>query len=286
MVDSMLRDGLIDPFHNYHMGNTAENVAKKYQITRQEQDEFALASQNKAEAAIKGGKFKDEIVPVTIKTRKGDTVVDTDEHPIFGTTMEALAKLRPAFEKEGTVTAGNASGINDGGAAMVLMTAENAAKRGVEPLARIVAWATSGVDPAIMGTGPIPASRKALEKAGWTREGPRARRGERGLCRAGDRREPRAGLGYRHRQRQRRRHRPWPSHRLFRIADPADPGSRDDQAERQEGPDHCLRRRWHGHRHVRRARLAAPRAQAKSTTMKGPPSGGPAFFGHCYGAGW
>lgn len=168
MVDSMLRDGLIDPFHNYHMGNTAENVAKKYQITRKEQDEFALASQNKAEAAIKAGKFKDEIIPVTIKTRKGDTVVDTDEHPIFGTTMEALTKLRPAFEKEGTVTAGNASGINDGGAAMVLMTAENAAKRGVEPLARIVSWATSGVDPAIMGTGPIPASRKALEKAGWS----------------------------------------------------------------------------------------------------------------------
>lgn len=168
MVDSMLRDGLIDPFHNYHMGNTAENVAKKYQITRKEQDEFALASQNKAEAAIKAGKFKDEIVPVTIKTRKGDTVVDTDEHPIFGTTIEALTKLRPAFEKDGTVTAGNASGINDGAAAMVLMTAENAAKRGVEPLARIVSWATSGVDPAIMGTGPIPASRKALEKAGWT----------------------------------------------------------------------------------------------------------------------
>ncbi|HRK95130.1 MAG TPA: acetyl-CoA C-acetyltransferase, partial [Rhodospirillales bacterium] len=168
MVDSMLRDGLIDPFHNYHMGNTAENVAKKYQITRQEQDEFALASQTKAEAAIKGGKFKDEIVPVTIKTRKGDTVIDTDEHPIFGTTMETLSKLRPAFDKEGTVTAGNASGINDGAAAMVLMTAENAAKRGVEPLARIVSWATSGVDPAIMGTGPIPASRKALERAGWT----------------------------------------------------------------------------------------------------------------------
>jgi len=168
MVDSMLRDGLIDPFHNYHMGNTAENVAKKYQITRQEQDEFALASQTKAEAAIKGGKFKDEIVPVTIKTRKGDTVIDTDEHPIFGTTMETLAKLRPAFDKEGTVTAGNASGINDGAAAAVLMTAESAAKRGVEPLARIVAWATSGVDPAIMGTGPIPASRRALERAGWS----------------------------------------------------------------------------------------------------------------------
>ncbi len=168
LADSMMRDGLIDPFHNYHMGNTAENVAKQYQITRQEQDEFALRSQNKAEAAIKGGKFKDEIIPVTIKGRKGDKVVDTDEHPIYGSTMEALSKLRPAFSKDGTVTAGNASGINDGAAATVLMTAENAAKRGVKPLGRIVSWATSGVDPAIMGTGPIPASRKALERAGWT----------------------------------------------------------------------------------------------------------------------
>jgi len=167
-VDSMLRDGLIDPFHNYHMGNTAENVAKQYQITRKEQDEFALKSQNKAEAAIKAGKFKDEIIPVTIKGRKGDKVVDTDEHPNLGTTIDALEKIRPAFEKEGTVTAGNASGINDGAAAAVLMTAENAAKRGITPLGRIVSWATSGVDPAITGTGPIPASRKALEKAGWT----------------------------------------------------------------------------------------------------------------------
>ena len=168
MVDSMLRDGLIDPFHNYHMGNTAENVAKKWQITRQEQDEFACKSQNKCEAAIKSGRFKDEIIPVTVPGRKGDVVVDTDEHPTFGTTVQSLSKLRPAFEKEGTVTAGNASGVNDAAAAVVLMTAENAKKRGVEPLARIVSWATTGVDPAIMGTGPIGASRKALQLAGWT----------------------------------------------------------------------------------------------------------------------
>jgi acetyl-CoA C-acetyltransferase len=168
LVDSMLRDGLIDPFGKYHMGNTAENVAKKWQITRQEQDEFACKSQNKAEAAIKAGRFKDEIVPVTVPGRKGDTIIDTDEHPTFGTTMETLSKLKAAFDKEGTVTAGNASGVNDGGAAVVLMTADNAKKHGVEPLARIVSWATAGVDPAIMGTGPIPASRKALELAGWT----------------------------------------------------------------------------------------------------------------------
>jgi acetyl-CoA C-acetyltransferase len=166
--DSMLRDGLIDPFGRYHMGNTAENIAKKWQITREEQDTFAFNSQSKCEAAQKAGKFNDEIIPVTIKGRKGDIVVDTDEHPTHGTTMESLAKLRPAFDKEGTVTAGNASGINDGAAALVLMSADNAARRGVEPLGRIVSWATAGVDPAIMGTGPIPASRKALERAGWT----------------------------------------------------------------------------------------------------------------------
>ena len=167
-VDSMIKDGLWDAFNGYHMGNTAENIAKKWQLTREEQDAFALASQQKAEAAQKAGKFTDEIVPVTIKTRKGDVTVDTDEHPKHGTTMESLAKLRAAFDKEGTVTAGNASGINDGAAAVVLMSAEEAAKRGVAPLARIVSWATCGVDPAIMGTGPIPASRKALGKAGWT----------------------------------------------------------------------------------------------------------------------
>jgi len=167
LLDTMLRDGLTDAFHGYHMGSTAENVALKWQLTRDEQDAFAAGSQQKAEAAVKAGRFKDEIVPVTIKGRKGDVIVDTDEYPKFGTTVESLAKLRPAFSKDGTVTAGNASGINDGAAALVLMTAENAAKRGVAPLARIVAWATAGVDPAIMGTGPIPASRLALQKAGW-----------------------------------------------------------------------------------------------------------------------
>ncbi|WP_029007141.1 acetyl-CoA C-acetyltransferase [Azospirillum halopraeferens] len=168
MLDTMLKDGLWDAFQGYHMGNTAENVAQKWQLTRDEQDAFAASSQQKAEAAQKAGRFKDEIVPVTLKTRKGDVVVDTDEYPKHGTTMETLAKLRPAFSKDGTVTAGNASGINDGAAALVLMSADNAARRGVAPLARIVAWATAGVDPAIMGTGPIPASRRALEKAGWS----------------------------------------------------------------------------------------------------------------------
>ena len=167
LVDTMIKDGLWDAFNGYHMGQTAENVAEKYQITREQQDAFAVASQNKAEAAITSGRFKDEIVPVTIKGRKGDTVVDTDEFPRFGATLDAIAKLRPAFAKDGTVTAGNASGINDGAAAVVLMTAKEAARRGLEPLARIVSWAHAGVDPSIMGTGPIPASRKALERAGW-----------------------------------------------------------------------------------------------------------------------
>jgi acetyl-CoA C-acetyltransferase len=167
LVDTMIKDGLWDAFNGYHMGNTAENVAKQYQITRVQQDEFAVGSQNKAEAAQKAGKFKDEIVPVTIKGRKGDTVVDTDEYPRHGATLDAMAKLRPAFDKEGSVTAGNASGINDGAAAVVLMTAAEAAKRGKTPLARIVSWAQAGVDPSIMGTGPIPSSRRALQKAGW-----------------------------------------------------------------------------------------------------------------------
>jgi acetyl-CoA C-acetyltransferase len=167
MIDTMIKDGLWDAFNGYHMGNTAENVAKQWQITRQQQDEFAVASQNKAEAAMKSGRFKDEIAPVTIKTRKGDTVVDTDEYPKAGVTMESVAKLRPAFDKEGSVTAANASGINDGAAAVVLMKASEAAKLGHTPLARIVSWANAGVDPKIMGTGPIPASRAALKKAGW-----------------------------------------------------------------------------------------------------------------------
>jgi acetyl-CoA C-acetyltransferase len=166
-LDTMLKDGLMDAFNGYHMGNTAENVAQKWQLTREEQDKFAVGSQNKAEAAVKGGRFKDEITPVTIQTRKGDVVVDTDEYPRFGATFDGMAKLRPAFSKDGTVTAGNASGINDGAAAVVLTTADEAKSRGLTPLARIVSWAQAGVDPAIMGTGPIPASRKALEKAGW-----------------------------------------------------------------------------------------------------------------------
>ena len=167
MVDTMIKDGLWDAFNGYHMGNTAENVAQRWQITREQQDELAARSQSRAEAAQKAGRFKDEIVGVTIKTRKGDVIVDSDEYPKHGTTMETLAKLRPAFDKNGTVTAGNASGINDGAAAVVLMTAEEAQRRGLKPLARIVSWATAGVDPAVMGSGPIPASRAALKRAGW-----------------------------------------------------------------------------------------------------------------------
>jgi len=167
LIDTMIRDGLWDAFNGYHMGTTAENIAEKWQLTREEQDAFAAGSQNKAEAAMASGRFKDEIAPVTIKTRKGETVVDTDEYPKAGVTAEGLGGLRPAFAKDGTVTAGNASGINDGAAAVVMMSAEDAKTRGIEPLARIVSWATAGVDPSIMGTGPIPASRAALEKAGW-----------------------------------------------------------------------------------------------------------------------
>lgn len=167
MVDSMIKDGLWDAFNGYHMGTTAENVAKRWQLTRDEQDQFALASQNKAEAAQKAGKFQDEIAAFTVKTRKGETIVDADEYIRHGATIENMQKLRPAFDKEGTVTAGNASGINDGAAVVLLMGEDEAAKRGLKPMARIASYATAGVDPAIMGTGPIPASRKALEKAGW-----------------------------------------------------------------------------------------------------------------------
>lgn len=168
MIDTMIRDGLWDAFHGYHMGTTAENVATKFQITRAEQDAFAAASQNKASAAQKAGRFKDEIVPVTVKTRKGDVVVSDDEYIRHDSTPEAMAKLRPAFSKDGTVTAGNASGINDGAAVLVVMSAAEASKRGLTPLARIASFATVGVDPAIMGTGPIPSARKALQRAGWS----------------------------------------------------------------------------------------------------------------------
>ncbi len=167
MVDTMIFDALLDPFHNIHMGVTAENIAKKFGISRAEQDEFAFSSQQKAAAAMQAGKFKDEIIPVVIKGKKGDVTIDTDEHPKADTTMESLGKLRAAFDKEGTVTAGNASGINDGAAVVMLMTRAEADKRGLKPLATIKSWAHAGVDPAIMGTGPIPASKKALEKAGW-----------------------------------------------------------------------------------------------------------------------
>jgi len=169
-IDSMIRDGLWDAFNGYHMGTTAENVARQWQIGRDQQDEFAVASQNKAEAAQKAGKFADEIVAFTVKTRKGDIVVDQDEYIRHGATVEAMQKLRPAFDKDGTVTAANASGINDGAAAVLLMSADEAERRGIEPLARIVSYATVGLDPSIMGVGPIHASRKALEKAGWKPE--------------------------------------------------------------------------------------------------------------------
>ena len=169
-IDTMIKDGLWDAFNDYHMGTTAENVATEFQITREDQDQFAAASQNKAAAARDAGRFKDEIVPFTIKTRKGDTVVDTDEYIRGDATPEAMAKLRPAFSKDGTVTAGNASGLNDGAAVALLMSAENASRRGITPLARIASYATAGVDPKIMGIGPISASRKALAKAGWSVE--------------------------------------------------------------------------------------------------------------------
>jgi acetyl-CoA C-acetyltransferase len=167
-LDTMLKDGLIDAFHGYHMGTTAENIAAKWQISREEQDHFAVASQNKAEAAQRAGRFRDEIVAVTVAGRKGDVVVADDEYIRAGATYDAVAKLRPAFAKDGTVTAANASGVNDGAAALVVMSAAEAKRRSIKPLARIVSWATAGVDPAIMGTGPIPASRKALERAGWS----------------------------------------------------------------------------------------------------------------------
>jgi acetyl-CoA C-acetyltransferase len=168
LVDTMIKDGLWDAFHGYHMGQTAENIAARWQITRDDQDRFAVTSQNRAEAAQTSGRFTDEIVPVTIKGRKGDTLVDQDEFIRHGVTLDAISGLRPAFTKDGTVTAANASGINDGAAALVLMSAADARARGLAPLARIASWAQAGVDPQIMGTGPIPATRKALERAGWS----------------------------------------------------------------------------------------------------------------------
>ncbi len=260
-IDSMIKDGLWEIFNGYHMGVTAENVARQWQITREEQDKFATASQNKAEAAKKAGKFKDEIAPVTVKTRKGETIVAEDEYIREGAKVEDAAKLKPAFDKEGTVTAGNASGINDGAAAVVLMTAKEAKKRGLKPLARIASWATVGVDPKVMGSGPIPASRKALEKAGWKPERPRPDRGQRGVRRAGACRQQGRRLGYRQGQRQWRRHRHRSPDRRLGRAHPDHLAARDAEARRQEGPRHAVHRRRHGHRHVRRAGVTAPRSR-------------------------
>jgi acetyl-CoA C-acetyltransferase len=257
-IDTMIKDGLWDAFNGYHMGNTAENVARQWQITREEQDRFAVASQNKAEAAKKAGKFKDEITPVSIKTRKGETVVADDEYIKDGVTYDSVSKLRPAFDKEGTVTAANASGINDGAAAVVLMTLEEAKRRGITPLARIVSWAHAGVDPSIMGTGPIPASKKALEKAGWTVKDLGPDRGQRGVRGAGLRRQQRARLGHREGQRQWWRHRHRPPDRRLRRTRAQYPPVRDEAPQCQEGPGHPLHRRRHGRCHVRRARLTKP----------------------------
>ena len=216
-IDTMIRDGLWDAFNGYHMGQTAENVAEKWQISRDMQDEFAVASQNKAEAAQNAGKFADEIVPFTIKTRKGDIVMDKDEYIRHGATIEAMGKLRPAFAKDGSVTAANASGLNDGAAATLLMSAENAEKRRIEPLARIASYATAGLDPSIMGVGPIYASRKALEKAGWSVERSGSGRSQRSLCRTGLCGEQGHGLGSVDCERQWRCHRHRPPDRRIGL---------------------------------------------------------------------
>jgi len=254
LVDTMLKDALIDPFHGYHMGNTAENVAEKYQITREQQAEFAAGSQNKAEAAIKGGKFKDEIVPVTIKSRKGDTVVDTDEFPRFGATKDQFAKLRPAFAKDGTVTAGNASGINDGASVVVVMSEAEASKRGLTPLARIVVCARrrrSGDH----GHRPDPGVADGAREGRLVDRRSRSDRGQRGVRRPGVRGQQGPRLGHQQGQRQRWRDRARPSGRRLGCTDPHHPALRDAEARRQEGHRNPLRRRRHGCCHVRRARL-------------------------------
>ena len=255
MIDTMIKDGLWDAFNGYHMGNTAENVARQFQITRDDQDQFALASQNKAEAAQKAGKFKDEIVAFTIKGRKGDTVVDQDEYIRHGATIDAMTKLKPAFDKDGTVTAANASGINDGAAGALLMSEAEATRRGITPLVRIASWATAGVDPAIMGTGPIPASKRALEKAGWSVK-------DLDLVEANEAFAAQAcavnkGMGWDtvDRQRQWRRHRHRPSDRRLGRPRLQHAGFRDAPPRRQEGPRHAVHRRRHGRRSVRGSAL-------------------------------
>ena len=256
LVDTMLKDGLWDAFHGYHMGNTAENVAEKYQLTREEQDRFAANSQRKAGEAIKAGRFKDEIAPVTVKTRKGETVVDTDEYPKPETTAEVLAKLRPAFSKTGTVTAGNASGINDGAAVAVVMSMAEAQKRGVKPLARIVSWATAGVDPSIMGTGPDPGLAQGAAEGGLGHRHARPDRGQRGLRGAGLRGEQGPRLGHGEGERERRRHRHGPPDRRVGRAGAEHPAVRDAAARREARAGDALHRRRHGRRDVRGAGAA------------------------------
>ena len=259
MIDTMLKDGLWDAFHGYHMGNTAENVAQKFQITRAEQDAFAASSQNKAEAAQKSGRFKDEIVPVTVKTRKGEVVVDTDEFPRHGTTVETLGKLRPAFAKEGgSVTAGNASGINDGAAALVLMTADEAKKRGIKPLGQDRVVGDHGRRSLDHGHRPGDGLAGGAEEGRLDGEGSRPGRGQRGVRRASRRGRQAARPRSRQAQRQWRRDRARPSDRRLGRARADDAALRDAEARRQEGPCHALHRRRHGHRHVRPARLARP----------------------------
>ncbi len=250
LIDTMIKDGLWDAFHGYHMGTTAENVATKYQITRQQQDEFAAASQQKASAAQKAGKFKDEIAPVTIKGRKGDTVVADDEYIRHDASAETMAKLRPAFSKDGTVTAGNASGINDGAAALVVMSAKEAERRGLTPLARIASFATAGVDPAVMGTGPIPSSRKALKRAGWSES-------ELDLIEANEAFAAQAcavnkDMGWNVQNVNVNGGAIAIGHPIGASGarDPDDAAARDAAPRRQEGPGHALHRRRHGRRHV------------------------------------
>lgn len=249
LVDSMIEDGLWDAFNDYHMGITAENLAEKYGLTREEQDAFAAASQQKAIAAIEGGRFRDEITPIQVPQRKGEPLgFDTDEQPRAGTTVEALAKLKPAFRKDGSVTAGNASSLNDGAAAVLLMSAAKAKALGLPVLARIASYASAGVDPAIMGIGPVSATRRALDKAGWSLE-------QLDLIEANEAFAAQSlavgrgtGLGCRQGQRQRRRHRPWPPDRRVRLPGAGDPAARDDPSRREEGPRHPVHRRRAGRR--------------------------------------
>ena len=253
LVDTLLRDGLWDAFHGYHMGNTAENVAQKWQIGREEQDRFALASQNKAEAAQKAGKFKDEIVPVTVKTRKGDVVVADDEYPKHGTTIETLAKLRAAFDKAGTVTAGNASGINDGAAVAVLMSEAEAARRGVTPLARIVSWGHGWRRSGDHGLWPDPGLAQGAAEGWLVGRGSRPDRGQRGLRGPGLRGQQGHGLGSGEGERQRWRHRDRPPGRRIGRARAQHAAVRDAAPRRAQGPRDAVHRRRHGHRALRRA---------------------------------